>query len=42
VNDKLSGLTVKVGVVADVTVRVTGTLLGLLEAPEEVIVTVPV
>jgi hypothetical protein len=42
VKDKFRGLTVIVGVEAAVTVSVTGTVLGLFEAPEEVIVTVPV
>ena len=39
-NDRLTGLTVMVGTGA-VTVRVTGTVLGLFDVPEAVIVTLP-
>jgi hypothetical protein len=39
---RFKGLTVMVGDVAAVTVSVTGTFFGLLEAPEDVTVTFPV
>jgi hypothetical protein len=42
VNDRVDGLTPIVGAAGAVIVRVTGTVLGLFEAPEAVIVIVPV